>query len=328
MPSPSGSPAPRLSVVIPTFRRPDALERTLAALERQTVDPAVFEVIVVDDPVDDDPAAVASAIGADRRPFVAEQLHRDARGVSSARNAGWRAARAPLVLFLGDDIVADEDLLEVHLARHEADPDPLLGVLGHVRWHEDLSVTPFMIWIEHGIQFNYPSIQGDQAHWGHFYTANVSLKREALERVGGFDADRFPFLYEDLDLGRRLFDLGFRLRYEPRARGRHWHESRPEDWEGRMAATARAERTWVQRYPGERPYFRDLLADAVARPAMRGRAAALLRFVPRGFPWLGPRVWFRADIHFRQRLAPAFLRAWEEVSREGDGSAPARPAGA
>lgn len=307
------APAHHISVVIPTYRRRDALARTLDALDRQSVAASEFEVVVVDDPVEDDAAAVAAVVGADRRPYAARQVSRHARGVSAARNAGWRAARAPLVLFLGDDIIAESDLLAQHLRCHAEHPGELVGVLGHVRWHHELDVTPFMRWLEHGIQFNYPSITGAEAHWGHFYTANISLGRAALELVGGFDEERFPFLYEDLDLGERLFAQGFRLLYEPRARAEHWHQSAIEDWRGRMAATARAERAWVTLHPELAPYFHDLMAGAARRPPYRGRTTGLLRWVPRGTPWLGPRLWRKADVYFRQQLAPAFLAAWSET---------------
>ena len=39
----------RLSVVIPTYRRPDLLKRCLSALAAQTLDPRLYEVVVVDD---------------------------------------------------------------------------------------------------------------------------------------------------------------------------------------------------------------------------------------------------------------------------------------
>jgi cellulose synthase/poly-beta-1,6-N-acetylglucosamine synthase-like glycosyltransferase len=53
----------RLSVVIPTYRRPDALPRTLDHLERQSVASGDFEVIVVVDAEDDDPHEVECSIG-------------------------------------------------------------------------------------------------------------------------------------------------------------------------------------------------------------------------------------------------------------------------
>src|SRR3712207_9116347 len=58
--------------------------------------------------------------------------------------------------------------------------------------------------------------------WAHLYTTNVSLKRSLLEEAGGFD-EELPFLYEDLDLGRRLHDLGLDLRYAPDAVAEHRH---------------------------------------------------------------------------------------------------------
>ena len=53
----------RLSVVIPTYRRPDTLPRTLDHLERQSVASGDFEVIVVVDAEDDDPHEVECSIG-------------------------------------------------------------------------------------------------------------------------------------------------------------------------------------------------------------------------------------------------------------------------
>jgi GT2 family glycosyltransferase len=301
---------PELSIVIPTYRRRDALPRTLEALERQTTSPDRFEAIVVDDPVDDDSAAVAALLRPERRPFAVRQLHRDGRGVSAARNAGWRAAEADLVMFVGDDILLRPDAVEQHLRWHERNPEEEAGVLGRVEWAGELRVTPFMRWLEHGIQFDYLSLGGDEAPWTHFYTANISLKRVMLARVDGFDEERFPFLYEDLDLGRRLAAEGFRLLYNRDAVGEHLHPTGVDEWRRRMAATAPAERRWVEAYPDMPAWFHDIFEAAARRrrvPAPVGRAAAL---VPSKTPLIGPRAEAVADLHFRQQLAPAFLEAW------------------
>jgi GT2 family glycosyltransferase len=301
--------------VIPTFRRNDRLRRTLAALESQDAPVDSFEVIVVADAVEDDAGAVRDAVDAPARPYAVRTLDRHAPGVGAARNRGWLEARSALVLFLGDDILADRDLLSQHLAWHERHPDQRVGVLGYIRWARELTVSPFMHWLEHGLQFNYPSIDGIDAGFGHFYTANISLKRAMLERVGGFDEERFPFLYEDIDLGYRLYESGFRLLYNRRANAQHLHPSRPEEWSGRMAATAAAERKWVQLHPELEPYFHDKLAHAASLTPLRGRAARLLPWTPRWVPWLGRRVWENSTTYFHQQLAPAFLEAWQRGER-------------
>jgi GT2 family glycosyltransferase len=312
-----------LSIVIPTYRRRDALPRTLDALARQTAGPEAFEVIVVDDPVDDDPDAVAAAIDAGPRPFAVRQLHRSARGVSAARNAGWRAARNPLVMFIGDDIVPAPTMLAEHLDWHRRERAEEVGVLGRVEWAGELRVSPFMRWLERGIQFDYGALGGREAPWTHFYTANVSLKRTMLGRVGGFAEERFPFLYEDLDLGRRLSEHGFRLLYNPAALGEHLHATEIGEWHGRMAATARAERRWVGAYPEMPAWFHDRFAAAERRPRVPTLPGRLAARVPERTPLVGPLAAAVADLHFRQQLAPSFLEAWradaEEASTQSSG---------
>lgn len=306
---------PELSVVIPTYRRRDALPRTLDALERQTVGTRAFEVLVIDDPVEDDSEAVARDVDAGRRPYAVRHLHRDRRGVSAARNAGWQAADAELVMFIGDDILAAPDLLARHLALHRVEPGEETGVLGRVVWARELKVTPFMQWLDRGYQFDYGALRGGEAPWTHLYTSNVSLKRSLLERIGGFDEERFPFLYEDLDAGRRLSEHGLRLLYEPGAIAEHLHPTGVDDWRRRMAATAAAERRWITTYPDMPAWFHDRFERAAARPRippLLGHAAARL---PSGTP--GARAAHAlADLHFRQELAPAFLDAWRRATAD------------
>jgi GT2 family glycosyltransferase len=318
----AAAPGARISVVIPTFNRADALPRALDALTRQTLDKRAFEVIVVEDAKNEtplprpDPALAFSALRA------------EAPGASHARNVGWRAAEHPVVLFLGDDIIASPELLARHAALHDEHPGDDVGVLGHVEWARELKRTAFMIWLDHGIQFNYPSIRGTEAGPGHLYTANVSLKRAALERVGGFDAERYPFLYEDIDLGVRLFEQGFRLIYDRAASAEHLHEVTLERWRSRMAIQARAERAWVQHHPGEEPYFHTRFSAALRHPAARGRIGqALLPYVKRGTPVIGERVWQRADLYFRQQLGRPFVDAWDQEERAASsgGSEPGGP---
>ena len=236
-------------------------------------------------------------------------------GASGARNAGWRAGRAPLLLFIDDDILPDPRLIEEHLAWHAESPELEVGVLGHVRWASELRVTPFMRWLEHGIQFNYPSITGEETMWGNFYTANVSVKRALVESVGGFDEQRLPYGYEDLDLALRMHEhAGLRLRYNRRASAEHAHEMDLEFWKRRLPRVARSERRFVELHPDFPPYFHALFEDALACPPVSPRIDFVAGFVPRRLPLIGRRVWWRADLFYRQALAPAFLDAWAQPS--------------
>jgi GT2 family glycosyltransferase len=301
---------PRISVVIPTLGGDRPLARVLAALAAQEdVARDDLEAIVVAKA--DAPDEAPSPVGT----LPVRRLRRKAPDAGAARETGWRAADAQLILFLDDDVVPSPRLVAEHLEWHGRHPEPEAGVLGRVRWAPELRVTPFMRWLERGIQFDFDSIEGDEAGWGRFYTANASVKRSLLERAGGFDP-RFPFHYEDLALGRRMAAHDLRLLYNRAAVGDHLHAVTPTGYARRMADVAAAERRFCAIHPDVEPYFFRMLSAAAARPRARGWSARLAGLVPERVPWLGPRVWASFDTYHRQRLADAFLPAWEAAAGE------------
>jgi GT2 family glycosyltransferase len=302
---------PGVTVVIPTLSRYDSLRRVLDRFERQTPDPAGFAVHVVTDAAEPDRASVERAVGT--RPYDVRLLTADRPGASAARNTGWRAAATPLVLFVDDDVLPGPRLVAEHLDWHERHPEPEVGVLGLVRWARELRVTPFMRWLDTGIQFDYDRIQGTDAGWGRFYTANASVKRELIERAGGFEEDALPFGYEDLDLALRMDRLGLRLLYNRRASAEHLHAMDLGFWKRRVARIAVSEHQFVQMHPEVEPYFFAMFSAAAKRPPVRGRAIAAARFVPRWVPGAGDYIWSRVDQAFRQALAEPFLCAWQAV---------------
>ena len=293
----------KLSVVIPTLGNYAVLRRVLDGFERQTVPPGSFEVVVVADRADPDLGAVEEAIGT--RSYEVRRLTGRIPGGSSNRNTGWRAASAPLVLFTDNDTIPTEDLVREHLESHRDNPAEEAAVAGHVRWAPELDLTPFMRWLEEGIQFDFASISGTDAAWAHLYSANSSLKKTFIERVGGYDEERLPYLYEDLDFAYRADKLGLRVVYNPRAIVNHFRPGMTvEFWKEKMKRLAAAERQFVAIHPELAPplYTR---FSGVEGGSMRGRSVKVARFVPEWVPWLGPQVWRagQADVHAGARAA-------------------------
>jgi GT2 family glycosyltransferase len=310
----------RLSIVIPSFGGYDKLARALDGYARQEAPADAFEVLVAVDRGDPDPTAAEAAIGA--RPYTVRTVRAEAPGASANRNAGWRAASAALVLFADNDIVPEPRLVAEHLDWHERHPAESVAVLGHVRWADEVKVTPFMRWLDDGIQFDYPNIDGTDAGWGRFYSANVSLKRSFVERVGGFDETHFPYGYEDLDFGYRANELGMTLLYNRRAEAQHLQAYDLAFYEQRVRRIAFAEREFVRLHPDVPPFFFNLYSAAAEGEPASGRGRGLIGWLPRSFPLLGERAWTSADLYYRQRLAPHFLSAWKEAATAGPGSAP------
>jgi glycosyltransferase involved in cell wall biosynthesis len=89
------------AVIIPTLRRPDGLARALLSVFAQG-EPRLQEICVVDNDPQGSAAPVLEALGA-RTPAPLLYVHEPKPGVATARNAGVRVTRAPLIAWLDDD---------------------------------------------------------------------------------------------------------------------------------------------------------------------------------------------------------------------------------
>ena len=223
----TGRSKPRISVLVPTFRRLDALERTLAALVDQSLSHADFEVVVVDDGSQDGTHAFLQIFSESTGMQFHYLVLKENGGPARARNFGLSRCRADVVLIIGDDIEPAKDLVATHLHSHEQNPDSEHALLGHVSFPQELKPTAFMRWLEQGGRkyfFNYQDlVPGKEAGPLFFYTCNVSVKKTLLDRTGWFD-ESFPYAsHEDLELGFRLAAEGMIMIYEPNAAGSHFH---------------------------------------------------------------------------------------------------------
>ncbi|HLW67020.1 MAG TPA: glycosyltransferase [Gemmataceae bacterium] len=221
----SGSPERKISVIIPTYNRADALDRCLSAYREQSLPQKHWDIIVVDDGSTYDVRGLVEK-HAQHLPIRFEANSRNA-GPAQARNRGIELSAAEHVLFTGDDIIPDRDFLAEHLRAHTNHPQEAVGVLGYTSWHRDINVTPLMDYMtsEGGQQFSYDALTPN--HWvafGHFYTSNVSVKRSLLVAQEEMFSTRFPCAaFEDVELALRLARKGFRLWYHPRAHAGHLH---------------------------------------------------------------------------------------------------------
>ena len=204
--------APRISVVIPTYKRPDLLARCLSAVLRQGLERDAYEVIVVDDGRDETTRRVVEAMAAERdAPTLRYTVPHGTRGPAGARNAGWRCARGALIAFTDDDTVPEPDWL----AEGERAAQRRIAVCGRVIV-PPLSEPP----TDHELM-----TRGLES--AEFVTANAFVWRDAMERVGGFD-ERFTRAWrEDSDLQFRLSRLGEVARIDAAA---VLHPVRPERW--------------------------------------------------------------------------------------------------
>ena len=216
---------PAISLVMPCYERAHDLARVLRAYDEQIGDVA-FEIIAVDDASRDATGAVLAGYRPRRFALRCERVAVNS-GPATARNRGLQLAQAPIVLFVGDDIVPAPDLVAGHVRAHQAHPEPGAAILGRVAWPEDLPRTTLMEHID-GVgaqQFSYHYLADDTEYdFRHFYTANVSLKTGLVRDAGAAFDTSFPHAaMEDAEFAYRLAARGLRIRYVAGLLGHHYH---------------------------------------------------------------------------------------------------------
>lgn len=124
------SATPSISVVIPTYNGQRFLGLVLAALGRQSAEAESFEVVLIDNNSTVDLFAGAGTLNAlavlRDRGVEFRSVRETRQGLTFARAAGVRAARAPVVCFLDDDNEPVADYVRVGL---DAFKDPQVGLL-------------------------------------------------------------------------------------------------------------------------------------------------------------------------------------------------------
>lgn len=300
----------QLTVAIPTHQRADQLGRCLDRLERQTIAPDSFEVLVaVDRPTTGHLAVVDRAIG--NRMCEVRRVAASKPGASAARNACIKFARGEIILMINDDILAEPTLLSEHAVSHSQNPEEPVAVLGHVRWADELRRTSFMRWLERGAQAEYPPQPTIEAPWWWFFTTNVSVKRAFLERSGGFD-ENFFFMYQDTEMAYRLHRMGMRIMYNPAARAEHLHSPTVNEWRERVRRIGAAERRFIEKHPDAPALHRKRYEAALEAPHRRGVPGILFPLIPEWLPYFGSRAARRVDEWNWQRFAPDFFDGWDE----------------
>jgi GT2 family glycosyltransferase/glycosyltransferase involved in cell wall biosynthesis len=245
----------RVTVVVPTHNRKDKLLTCLDALGRQSVLPQEFEVVVIDDGSTD---GTREALEARRYSFGLRYFRQEAAGPGSARNLAIERAAGELVLFLGDDIVADDRLIEEHLRAHAAHQDPGVAVLGHIDWPESMTPNAVMEYVcgDAMLQFAYSYIPtAPVLDHRFFYTSNISLKREFLVDAADagvrFDPGFHRAAFEDSEFALRLMPRGLRIVYAASARAAHDHWMDLDSFARREFGAGEMAVVFYRKHPGQ-----------------------------------------------------------------------------
>jgi GT2 family glycosyltransferase len=252
-----------LSVVIPTYRRGEVLLDTLKYLLELGADPLEILIVdqTKEHPPQMLEAFRSLLSGSFCEHVDTEREARSPvrrivlpePSIPHAMNVGLQEARGEIVLFLDDDIIPDADLLAAHKLVYKNDPD-MSAVVGQVLQPEDdwataenrsteysgigfskqkrrdrtlleslhVGVTGFSAsFLRRDLKFRFNS--SSSAWVENVMAGNLSVRREAALKIGGFDENFVPpvsFRFET-EFAKRLVAAGGKIRFEPRASIRH-----------------------------------------------------------------------------------------------------------
>jgi GT2 family glycosyltransferase len=206
---------PRISVVVPTYRRERVLIETLGALWRQ-LEPT-DELLVIDQTEQHDSATQEFLVELDAKQAI-RWIQQRSPSITAAMNRGLLEARCDVVLFVDDDIAPKCSLMSAHRLAHAVHPNVL--VAGRV-------IQP---WEVDGGRSN-PSnstFAGVEPAWvDEFMGGNFSVRRADALNVGGFDENFVQVAYRyEAEFASRFRAAGGRIRFEPRACLHHLRTAR------------------------------------------------------------------------------------------------------
>jgi GT2 family glycosyltransferase len=309
--APDLSRPPRFTVIVPTHRRRDLAVRLVRGLGDQEF--ADFEAVVVVDGPDEGTTAALRALETAFTLKVLEQPH---RGVAAARNRGAEEARGEILLFLDDDMAPHPALLAEHDRSHR---DGAQLVIGHLPLDPESPPTGVAAAVGRWAERRRARLATteDEVPVSDLLTGQMSVPRQAFERLGGFDlaftrGGLVPGA--DRDFGYRARKDGLRIVFNPAAISHQHYEVDAREFIERTRNSARGDRILAARYPeiaGElwqprfdTPYARLTLGPlaALPRPLSRPVRSLAVRLFSRPDPGrLSNRLYFAVQTMERLR---------------------------
>lgn len=206
----------RLSVVIPTYNRPEQLAQVLDCLVKSEIaDVPSVEVIVVDDG-STAPIKETVELRQSNDRFLIRYLGQPNSGPAAARNTGFVAATGDIVLHIDDDILVFPTLLAKHVQAHKDNPGSVIfGQSPFPRPQPETSSYRYLATkLGHHHQEKYRQVEVVAS--GH-----LSVERRMFVPDGVYRGDLRTPAAEEFELEHRLNTKGIPIIFASEAIG--WH---------------------------------------------------------------------------------------------------------
>jgi GT2 family glycosyltransferase len=198
-----------VSIIVPVHNNPRDLPDCLSALKAAAGVEA--EIIVVDDASTDDTPSIAGQKG-----VRVLQLAKNS-GPGAARNHGVAHSRGDIVFFVDSDVAVAPDAVRRVTQVFDDHPE-VAAVFGSYDTQPRAKgmIPQYRNLLHHFVH------QNSNPDASTFWAGCGAIRRKVFDRVGGFDERRFsrPSI-EDIELGYRLRQAGYRILLDKGLQGTH-----------------------------------------------------------------------------------------------------------
>jgi glycosyltransferase involved in cell wall biosynthesis len=212
---------PSISVVVTTYNRAHVLERVLNPLLN---DPAASEVIVVIDGSQDSSLEVVERLAQRQRRLRSLPIANS--GDMAAREAGAKAAKSEIVLFVDDDVIAAPGLVTGHARQHAGNSaDVVVGYmpvkLARRRKPDDVATRLYAREYEGRCEiYEREPESALRELWG----GNFSMRRADCLAVGMSNPEFTEPYHADRDFGIRCLEAGLSGVFDRSLGATHLHD--------------------------------------------------------------------------------------------------------
>jgi glucosyl-dolichyl phosphate glucuronosyltransferase len=215
-----------ISVIVPTYKRPDLAIRCVSSLQDQTL--GAFELILVDNAADATLHQQVLNFNTGVRVPVT-YLAEPRPGAHTARHAGARAATGTVLVFTDDDVTFEPGWLAAYATAFDVHPQmAAAGGTVRPRWEaeppdwlrrfmSDRAMFPQLSLMEFSNEFQL-------APDGIFFSLNMAIPRDVFFELGGFNPDAYGDTWlgdGETGLNRKLWARGASIGFVPDARVYH-----------------------------------------------------------------------------------------------------------
>ncbi|MBN1167442.1 MAG: glycosyltransferase family 2 protein [Methanospirillaceae archaeon] len=216
---------PQISVILPTYNRSSIIKNAINSVITQSF--TDWELLIIDDCSQDDTASIIEPYLLSY-PAIFYYKNEMNLGLPRSRNKGIKIAKGKYVFFIEDDLVLDKNCLSnlFDAVTNSFEKEKIGGVCPRLIEKNVPVIHPNKPFITNKmtgeIDLNYTIklpdvVKIESAH------ACTLYKRNLLLKIKGYRENRYKgnYAYEDVDLNRRILNMGCLLLFQPKAVAYH-----------------------------------------------------------------------------------------------------------